>query len=339
MQKGKVTLKDISKKVHVSTAAVSLALNDDRRITLSEKTRLLIKKTAKEMGYDYSRLESRRKESRNVLFVIDNWNKNHISTSFFSNVAVHLKSLLHPEGFHLIESEFNDTESGQMKLLLESYPRIIVTSSLRFIRELRRSNSRVPVIFLQGDRRIIPKERLIAVLMVDDRRVGELAARELAERNAHNCALVFPSDSIRCVQQRIEGFSSFWLKMNKRMECLRIPELDKIDFMILNSIIRKTLGKFDSYYFFSDALALYGLKIFHDNGHSVPEDILVIGTDNLYWSEYSIPSLTTMDLKESQFAQYILKEVLLDRKTARQQESAISFSIQPDLIVRESTQR
>ena len=289
------------------------------------------------MGYDYSKLESRKIESNNVLYVIDNNHNSHISTSFFSNVAEHLKTILNLEGYHLIESEFNVKESKQMKFLLESYPRIIVTSSMNFIKALQKNNSRVPIIFLQGDQREVLKVKNITVLMVDDKRIGELAAMELTKQDAQNCALVFPSDSTRCVQQRIEGFTSMWMKRNKQMKRLNIPELDKVDFKTLNTIIRKESGIFDSYFFFSDALALYGLKIFHDIGLSVPKDILVIGTDNLYWSEYSIPSLTTMDLKESQFAQYILKEVIHRRDLTNQQNALFCFSIPPDLIVRDST--
>jgi len=337
LNNGKVTLKDISNKVHVSTAAVSLALNDEMRIALSEETRQLIKKTADEMGYDYSRLESRRKKSRNVLYVVDDWSKNHISTSFFSNVAVCLKGLLQKEGYHLVESEFNDEDNGQLRFLLDSFPQLIVTSSQSFITALRMYKSRIPVIFLQGDRELIPEDKQVTVLMVDDRRVGELAAGELSERNVRNCALVFPSDSTRCVRQRIEGFTSCWRSLNRSMVRLDIPEFNKIDFPVLRSILRNRLGEFDAYYFFSDALALYGLRVFHEAGLAVPDDILVIGTDNLYWGEYTVPSLTTMDLKEFQFAQYILKEVLLNKNSLCQHESAISVSIPPDLIVREST--
>ncbi len=337
MKKKRVTLKDISDRVRVSTTAVSLTLNDDRSVILSETTRQIIKKTAIEMGYDFSRLERRRKENRNVLYVTDNWNMNHISTSFFSNVAVQLKRMLFQEGYRLIESEFNGEDSERLKFLVESYPRIIVTSSFRFINALNRFNSQIPIIFLQGELNLLPENQQATILMVDDKRVGELAAGELLNRNACNCALVFPSDSIRSVRQRLEGFTSVWSKTKRNMEPLYIPDFETVDFDKLDSILQYRIGDFDSYYFYSDALALYGLRIFHNAGLSVPEDILVIGTDNLYWGEYTIPSLTTMDLKESQFAGFILKEVLLGEKVTLQSKSAVIYSIQPKLIVREST--
>jgi len=337
LKKKRVTLKDISDKLHISTTAVSLTLNDDRSVILAETTRQKIKKTAIEMGYDFTRLERRRKENRNVLYVTDNWKMNHISTSFFSNVAVQLKRMLFQEGYRLIESEFNDEDSELLKFLVESYPRIIVTSSLRFINALHRFNSQIPIIFLQGDQDILPENQQATILMVDDKSVGELAAGELLNRNARNCALVFPKDDIRSVRQRLEGFTSVWSKTKRNMEPLYIPDLETVDFDKLHSILQYRIGDFDSYYFYSDALALYGLRILHDAGFTVPGDVLVIGTDNLYWGEYTIPSLTTMDLNESQFAGFILKEVLLGEKATIQSESAVVFSIQPKLIVRESS--
>jgi len=334
LNRKKVTLKDIAREAKVSTTTVSLVLNEDRRVTLAEETRQLIKETALNLGYDFSRLESRKQGNRNILFVMDEWHSSHIGTSFFSNVADHLKAGLASKGFQLIEGEFGSMDSAHLKYLLKSQPRLIITPSLLLIQALRKHHSRIPVICLQGDRQDIPDDHLTSVLMVDDYRVGELAALELMEKGAENTALIFPEGDHRSIRQRIDGFEARWSGGNRRSELLQVEDCG---YPSVEQILTGRMEDFDSFYFFSDAMAIYGIRIFHNAGLSIPSDKLIIGTDNLYWGGYSVPSLTTMDLKEEQFARYIL-----DRLPGLQESrewATETLSIPPELIRRESTEK
>ena len=84
-----------------------------------------------------------------------------------------------------------------------------------------------------------------------------------------------------------------------------------------------------------DDMALGAMRFFHDNGISVPDDIKVIGMDNILHSEYFVPSLTTIDYKNEQIAKTATESVfeLLDGKTPAEIHN---FSAR--LITRESSQ-
>ena len=84
-----------------------------------------------------------------------------------------------------------------------------------------------------------------------------------------------------------------------------------------------------------DDMALGAMRFFHDNGISVPDDIKVIGMDNILHSEYFVPSLSTIDYMNEEIAKSATESVfeLLDGKTP---DKIHNFSAR--LITRESSQ-
>ncbi len=84
-----------------------------------------------------------------------------------------------------------------------------------------------------------------------------------------------------------------------------------------------------------DDMALGAMRFFHDNGISVPDDIKVIGMDNILHSEYFVPSLSTIDYMNEEIAKTATESVfeLLDGKTP---DKIHNFSAR--LITRESSQ-
>lgn len=84
-----------------------------------------------------------------------------------------------------------------------------------------------------------------------------------------------------------------------------------------------------------DDMALGAMRFFHDNGISVPDDIKVIGMDNILHLEYFVPSLSTIDYMNEEIAKTATESVfeLLDGKTPAEIHN---FSAR--LITRESSQ-
>lgn len=84
-----------------------------------------------------------------------------------------------------------------------------------------------------------------------------------------------------------------------------------------------------------DDMALGAMRFFHDNGISVPDDIKVIGMDNILHSEYFVPSLSTIDYMNEEIAKTATESVfeLLDGKTP-----AEIYNFSARLITRESSQ-
>jgi LacI family transcriptional regulator len=89
-----------------------------------------------------------------------------------------------------------------------------------------------------------------------------------------------------------------------------------------------------------DEIALVVLSQFASAGLRVPDDISVVGFDNVRETRYSYPPLTTISQPIAEVAAAAvtrLKALLKLKATDRQLETACEVLIEPQLIVREST--
>jgi DNA-binding LacI/PurR family transcriptional regulator len=96
--------------------------------------------------------------------------------------------------------------------------------------------------------------------------------------------------------------------------------------------------RFDAVFALNDELALGALRtLFHD-GVRVPEEVAVVGFDNVAESQFSMPSLTTIDPDRVQIAETAV-EALLERIAARDAEKRVPprvFTVPARLVARES---
>ena len=63
------------------------------------------------------------------------------------------------------------------------------------------------------------------------------------------------------------------------------------------------------FYCFADNLMFPAIKALSMNKLRVPDDVSLIGTDNLYWGKYATPAFTTVDLNEEMFADKLIEAV------------------------------
>jgi DNA-binding LacI/PurR family transcriptional regulator len=70
--------------------------------------------------------------------------------------------------------------------------------------------------------------------------------------------------------------------------------------------------EFDAVFGLNDTLALGAMRVLQEAGRRVPDDVAVIGFDDLDEARYSLPSLTTVDPGRVQIARTAV-DVLVDR--------------------------
>lgn len=86
--------------------------------------------------------------------------------------------------------------------------------------------------------------------------------------------------------------------------------------------------------FYNDARALGGMKALIENGISIPDDISIIGFDNIFMSALSVPGLTTIDMGYQSAVELIFK--IIDGK---QLKTTKQYLLEPELIERNSVKK
>ena len=95
--------------------------------------------------------------------------------------------------------------------------------------------------------------------------------------------------------ESIIGYTTLWHRANGAT-CMR----DLLDRRV----------EFDAVFGLNDTLALGAMRALQESGRRVPEDVAVVGFDDLDDAQYSIPSLTTVDPGQESVARTAVRTVV-----------------------------
>ncbi len=85
----------------------------------------------------------------------------------------------------------------------------------------------------------------------------------------------------------------------------------------------------------NDYMALGVLRALREHSLRVPEAVSVTGHDNITFSEFAYPALTTLDVSRKQIGHMVFEALVADDGEC--QRGGRTFLIDPELVVREST--
>lgn len=289
----KVTMLDIAKMAGVSKATVSMVLSK-RDHSISEETKNKVLALAKEMNYipnSLARSLSTKKTGTIGIVLPD------ITNPFFASIARAIEDEASLLGYNVIfcntDSEINKEEKYIKLLISKLVDGVIFAAggeSKNSVTMLKDNN--VP--FVLVDRYIDTHEEEYGVYALN--RDGVLQGVEyLYNRGNERIAFVKGPKNLELSRQRLEGYE---YSMNK----YGIYNKDLIfegDFTIDGGIkatkeILQSIGEIDAIFYSNDAMALGGIKVLLKNGFKIPEDIRVLGFDNIEISEIFEPELTTV---------------------------------------------
>jgi LacI family transcriptional regulator len=113
------------------------------------------------------------------------------------------------------------------------------------------------------------------------------------------------------------------------------PMAPEIGYKPMKALLEKH-HNFTAIFCFNDIAAIGAIRALKDSGCSVPQDVSVVGFDDIQSAAYSTPSLTTVRQPLHEMGKRGA-EVLLDRIANRDKEYPPEISMEPELVVREST--
>lgn len=337
--KKSITIKDIAKKLNVSTATVSRALRNSSEI--SKETKLAVIKIAKEMHYHPNLLaRSLIKKSSKVLGVV----VPTINRQFWSNSISGIESVAYKKGYKVMI--FQSAESYQKEVeIVEILANSMVdgiliafskeTQNYDHIEDLKERG--IPVLLFERVCDSIP----ISKVTTDDFLGAKRIVNHLIERGKKRIAFIGGPLSLTVCMDRFLGYKSSLVENGIPFDQNLVIELSEFT-TELSVIAFKNLwssGKSpDAVFCFADILALGVLAASKELGIKVPEDLAIAGFGNDDITKYVSPSITTMSQPSFEIGQLaaklILKEINFEEKDEFEYKTEI---VKPDLIVREST--
>ena len=113
------------------------------------------------------------------------------------------------------------------------------------------------------------------------------------------------------------------------------PMAPEIGYKPMKALLAKHCD-FTAIFCFNDIAAIGAIRALKDSGLSVPQDVSVVGFDDIQSAAYSTPSLTTVRQPLMEMGKKGA-QVLLERIADREKGFPAEVTMEPELVVREST--
>lgn len=337
MSKSVARLKDIAVQTGFSVNTVSLAMRSSPRIP--EETRTLILNAAAEMNYLPNQVAQSlvRRETRSVGLILTD-----LTNPVLTAVAQSIEVQLSKRGYTTLFATSNNTLSVEEQVIETIRARradglLIFPCSHRqldHIRALRQRN--YPVVLLVRD----PDAGIDAVCM--DERAGAFKGTAHLINNGHARIALIDGAATRGNTEKQEGF----LNAHRQLGLTHDPRL-MIDpagnsvaagYWAMDDLVGRKLG-LSAVFCSNDSLALGVLSYCTRNGLQVPEDIAIVGFDNIEFGEYAVTPLSTINYDVPRVTRLAIERVLeLIQCTGELPEARVT-QVEPELMVRESSNR
>ncbi len=326
-----VSLKMLAEHLDLSPATVSFVLNNAPNRSIPETTRERVRAAAREFNYQPSMvarlLQGKRSQTIGILLP-------EFGEGYHSQVLSGAADVFMREGYF-----FFTAHHRHRKDLVDEYPRLLqqrgVEGILAIDSHIEGAPSN-PTVTVAGHTSFPG----VSNIVLDHDRAAELALGYLV-REGHR----------KMVFMRGPGLSSDsasrWRALVRMARLLKIPMPDS-HIIRLESLNTPELGypgvqqmlmrhrDFSAVVCFNDISAIGAIRALHDGGLAVPDDVSVIGFDDLTVASYFVPSLTTIrqPLKEmgASAATLLLKKI-------RGEHTESVVKVEPELVIRESSAR
>ena len=328
-----VTIKDIARLAGVSLATVSRTLNGSSRVDPVTRERIL--DLCRQHGYRPNLLARNLSASRTGLIgcILSN-----MDNPFFAEMSLLLEQSArrHDCRMLLCHGRVEDADMEQVLDFLIGHRVdgiILVSSSLQAPALIRRYMDRVPIL-LQGSLQPEPDAPApIPFVSIDDRAGGRMAAEHLYGLGHRSVAYLGlrPNNSSQLF--RLQGFSETAQQLGMSVRVLSHDGTASGTAAGYHLARRFFFEDFPETAVFAscDAVALGVLSAAAEFHISIPEDLSLVGFDNIRYASLPNIHLTTIDHHAAQVVEAAVTQLLA---LVNQEESAASLMIAPTLISR-----
>ncbi len=327
------TIKDISKLAGISTSTVSRVVS--KKGFVAEKTRKKILEAIDVLGYQPNSLAQGLKNKRsNMIGVLIA----DLCAPFFATMLKGVEQKISQFGMSMIVC------SGHADKSLEKQA---VTSLLRnrcdalilhiesdcFENELEKLiRNTVPVVMIGGSSAVNAKYSV----STDNEYGGYLATRHLIKTGHRKIVHLMGEEKLFDSRERLKGYKRALLEAGIEFRdeyVIKGSFLDKFGYDATLSILDKKLP-FSAIFAGDDEIAIGVMEALRNRSINVPEEISVIGFDDMFYARFMNPKLTTVKQKiieMGEAAGNLAIDILKERKV---EQNKIVFA--PELIERSS---
>ena len=287
--KKSISIKEISEQAGVSIATVSRVINRNGRYSKETEERVL--RVIAENNYQPNLIAKglRVQHMKNVGILVPD-----IKNEFFTRLVYEIERHLFAAGYETFvcntdEDETIEKKHVQMMQMQRVCGLVFISCTAHDL------TAQVPTVFI--DR--ISNDAYAGSCMITSDNVegGYLATKELLEQGARRILFMTASKRVSCYEERFEGYCKALREFGLPDSERRIAYIDSLHYDGAKEKMRELLNAgsdVDGVFAGSDWLALGCYKALREHGKRIPEDVRIVGFDDISVTSFNAIPITTV---------------------------------------------
>lgn len=329
-----VSLKQLADHLGLSPATVSVVINRAAVAdTISQHTKELIFAAARKFNYrpNFFARSLRMQRSLTIGVIVPEVSEGY-ATAVLSGIEDHL---LRAGYFYFVASHRHRED------LIDEYPKLFLDRAVDGIIAVDthwHHRLRVPVVTVSG-RNEAPG---VVNVLLDHELAARLALEHLARLGHRQIAFIkgqaFSSDTeIRWdAIQKAAGTLGFSISPKLTVQLEGDEATPHLGYKVTGALI-KSKRPFTAIFAFNDISAIGAIRALRESGLRVPEDVSVVGFDDIQSAAYQNPALTTIRQPLRNMGSIAAEAVLRRIRHSSARPTTKQITVVPELIVRDTT--
>ncbi|MBF7095578.1 LacI family DNA-binding transcriptional regulator [Alkalibacter mobilis] len=336
MKKKSVTIKDIAKEAGVSIATVSMIFNNKDK-NISQGTRDRVMNIAKLHNYIPNSMARSlvTKRTKTLGLILPD-----IVNPFFPEIARGAEDKARESGYSIIICNTDDNleqEDRYIEILTEK-----MVDGIIFTHSADRNNTnsglercRVPIILIDRD---YDSDNVKGKVLIDNGEASYKGVIHLIEKGYRKITYIAGSLNTQTAKDRLKGYRKALEDNGIEFEekYIKVGEYRSLWGMEAVTLLFEEGVDFDAIFCGNDLIAIGAMKKLKEFGKRIPEDIGIMGFDDIYMASLVEPELTTIKQPNYEMG-HKAAQMLIRAIEGNEKNTESKIILETELVVRKSS--
>ena len=332
--KKQISLKKLAERLGLAPATVSLVINRSPVVdSIPQHTKERIFAAARKFSYrpNFLARSLRTRRSFVIGVMVPEVSEGYAAT-VMSGIEDHL---LQAGYFYFVASHRHQPD------LIDEYPQLFLGRSVDGLIAVDtpwHHDLPVPVVTVSGHNSV----KGVTNIILDHDRAAELALNHLVQLGHQRIAFIKGQEFSSDTEVRWNAIVSTAKRMGLRIHPRLTVQLEgtsptpELGYKVTKKLVAAR-EPFTALFAFNDISAMGAIRELRDAGLSVPEDVSVVGFDDIFSAAYHVPGLTTVRQPLRKMGKTAAETLLRNIAGRGDDSSTKQITVEPELIVRETT--
>lgn len=334
-----ISAKELAQKLNISPATISMVLNHKPGISAQTRDRVLA--AAATYGYDLSKYTAHTEEPQNICFLIYKKSGKVVSdTPFFSGLTEGISNTCQANGLtlNILYVYGHQPVEPQLKELFQKDYHGVLLLGTEMTREDFHPFLHLPCPIVVLD--CYYESLAFDTVLINNVQGSYAATSHLIHKGFRRIGYLKSSFWIANFDERADGYFKALRKHAIKKDPNYILELSpsmESAYQDMKHLLETGIPLAEAYFADNDLIAAGAMRALSEAGVRIPEDVSIIGFDDIPMCNFLSPTLSTMRVEKHDFGMFAVNR--LQNRIQNPSQSLVKLELSTQLIPRDSVKK